>query len=59
MTTLKTSNKNIYMTKQGRLYIKPNEFFKLPKIVNALKDWMQSDLVKEMDMKKKKLTYPY
>lgn len=49
------SDNIIHQTKEGKLYVKPNEFFQQPKVIQTLKDLLNSDLVKSIDENKHKV----
>ena len=40
-------------TKEGKLYIETKDFFSQPKIQQTIKDLLNSDLVKQIDNRKK------
>ena len=40
-------------TKEGRLYIKTSDFFKQVKIQNTVNDLLNSDIVKDIEARKK------
>lgn len=48
------SDNIIHHTKEGKLYVKPNEFFRQPKVIQTLKDLLNSDIVKSIDENKNK-----